>query len=707
MDIFSAVLCILLFSPRLALAYIGPGAGFAFFTSFSTFFIIIVLAFLIVVTWPIRYLYLKLRYGARKNKRVIILGLDGLDPELATAFMEEGHLKNFQKLRDKGSFSELRTTCPALSPVAWSAFITGAGPGRHNIFDFLAPDRNSYMPVLSSSKIRDTQKRLHIGKYALPLGKPKIQGLRKGKPFWKVLGEKGYSSSIIRVPITFPPEKFRGRLLSAMCVPDILGTQGTFSFYTTESKKAEKTEGGRVTKVSIENGKIKASIIGPQNSFLKKRTDTSIAFSVVIKEQTAILKISNQTIELKVKEYSQWVELEFPMLLNIKVKAICRFLLTSLKPDFGLYVTPIQINPESPALPISYPSSYSLYFSLAQGVYSTLGLAEDTWGLNERVLDEDDFIKQAYLIHNEREKMFFREIDKVKTGVCACVFDITDRIQHMFFKYHAGEKGKYENVISKHREGEEPSVPHICGEKSKYKNVILKLYQDMDEMLGRVMEATNEEDLLMVISDHGFKSFERGVNLNSWLFANGYLSLKKSEKKSGEWFEDVDWSKTKAYALGLGGIFINKKNRERLGIVSQKESTALCCEIQEKLKGLMDTERNKKAILNVYQARDIYNGPYVENAPEIIVGFNKTYRVSWESAKGVVNDIIIEDNTKNWSGDHCIDPSLVPGVFFSNRRLKTKSPHIMDIGPTVLHEFGVKVPTFMEGKALDLSDEGE
>ncbi len=690
MKIFSRKLAlgiagVILGLPGIASAYIGPGAGFAFFTSFSTFFAVGLLAVIVIITWPVRHAYLRVRYGNRKKKKVVILGLDGLDPKIVQKYMEAGHLGNFKKLKEQGAFSNLGTTCPALSPVAWSAFITGAGPGRHNIFDFLAPDRRTYMPQLSSSKITESKKYLSLGKYKLPLGRAKIQGQRRGKPFWKVLGEKGYSSSILRVPISFPPEKFRGRLLGAMCIPDIYGTQGTFTFYTTEKKKAEKIEGGRVIHINKENGKVITAISGPKNSLLKKAPKSSVSLEIEDKGNgTASIRVCNQELTLRPKEYSPWVELTFPMSFGIKVRGICRFMITSLSPHLGLYITPIQIDPEKPAIPISYPANYATYLSLLNGPYATLGLAEDTWALNECVIEKEDFIKQAYLIHREREKMFFHEVSKVKSGVCACVFDITDRIQHMFLRDST-----------------------LNSKNNTKKDVILTLYKDMDALLGRLLERIEKKDLLMVISDHGFKTFERGVNLNSWLLANGYMFLKDDKKQSGEWFDGVDWSRTKAYALGLGGIFLNKKGRERNGIVPKKEVPKLCKEIQGKLKGLKDKEKNKVAVINVYLASEIYNGPYVINSPEIIAGFNETYRASWESAKGIANQNIFQENTKNWGGDHCIDPSLVPGVFFSNRKLKSRKPHIMDIGPTVLKEFGVKVPSFMEGKPLELVMEGK
>ena len=226
----------LLLFPTHSAAYAGPGAGFAVLSSFWTIFVAFLYSFYALVTWPFRQVFRWLRrrkaYGKAQVKRVVIVGFDGMDPELAERFIGEGRMPNFAKLREGGTFRPLRTTFPAISPVAWSTFQTGVNPGKHNIYDFLARDLSNYLPYLSSAQISAPKKHLRIGKYSLPLGKPEIKGLRRGTPFWHLLGDAGVFSSVIRVPVTFPPEKFPGVLLSGMCVPDLKGSQGTFCFCT-------------------------------------------------------------------------------------------------------------------------------------------------------------------------------------------------------------------------------------------------------------------------------------------------------------------------------------------------------------------------------------------------------------------------------------------------------------------------------------------
>ncbi|MCA9809603.1 MAG: alkaline phosphatase family protein, partial [Candidatus Dadabacteria bacterium] len=435
-----------------AFAYIGPGAGFAFLSSFLVLIVTFALALFYLVSWPMRYVVRALlRKGPPKGasvKRVIIIGLDGMDPGLARKFMAEGKLPNFTKLAESGTFTSLGTTYPSISPVAWSSFMTGVDPSHHNIFDFITRDPCTYQPMLTSAEIGKASKVLPIGKYMIPLERPKMKLLRKGKPFWKILGEKGIFSSILRVPITFPPEKFNGVMLSGMCVPDLMGSQGMFAHYTESAGRAGVETGGVSRHVEAKDGVIETYLHGPENSLVRDGGEIAIPLRVKIDNAAgkAVIEVSGQKIELAPRVYSPWVRVSFPAGLGIKVKGICRFYINSLAPEFDMYVTPINIDPEEPALPISHPFIYSIYLAKLNGPFGTLGLAEDTWALNEGVIDEDAFLEQAYLLYEEREKMFFTALDKTPKGVCACVFDTTDRVQHMFFRCldenHPANRGK-------------------------------------------------------------------------------------------------------------------------------------------------------------------------------------------------------------------------------------------------------------------------
>jgi len=568
-------------------AYIGPGAG-------------MVWSFLI-------------RPGKAQARKVIFLGFDGLDPRITEKLMTEGRLPNFARLRQQGSYSRLRTTFPPLSPVAWSTFATGVNPAKHNIFDFLNRDLRTYAPELSSAKV-----------WAGP--HPRVEMRRKSEPFWKILGRHAIRSTILRVPVTFPPESFNGRELSAMCTPDLLGTQGTYSRFSSPD----------------------GNLAGPEN--------TSVPFRI----RGACIEIQGQSFALTIGRYTPWIHLKFG-----RAHGIVRFLLNQATPTIDLYATPLQIDPESPALPISHPAFYAIYLAKLLGTYSTLGLAEDTGALNDGAITENEFLRQAELIQQERESMFFSALDRTRRGVLACVFDTTDRVQHMF---HGRP------------------------------DVIEPLYCDMDRILGRTLDHVDSDTAIFVLSDHGFCGFRRGVNLNSWLHREGYLTLEPGRGASGEYLEGIDWTKTRAYTFGLSGIYLNLRGREAAGIVSSEEAQPLKDELQRKLTGLPDN--STIAIRAVYQASDIYRGPYLGAAPDLVIGYAEGYRAAWDAATGRVTSTVFDDNRKAWCGDHCVDPPLVPGVLFSNLKMIAADPGIEDLAPTALSLFGIKPPAWMEGRSV-------
>jgi len=674
-------------------AYIGPGAGFAFvgslFVLVATFF----LAAGTILIWPIAFLWRTIRVGNPfKNaqvKRVVILGLDGLDPGITTRLMGEGRLPNFQKLTEQGVFRPLATTYPSMSPVAWSSFTTGVDPSRHCIYDFLTRDPCNYMPVLSSTDIGKAKRVLNIGKYVIPLSKPHIRLLQKSQAFWKLLGEHHIFSIILRVPITFPPVPFKGLLLSAMCVPDLRGSQGTFGFFSTKSQEGQAAfTGGEQTVLRRKGNVIRSRIVGPDNSLVKDGSRLILPFTITIAddEKSALIEIEGcDPFRLAPETYSDWVQLSFKAGLGIKVRGIARFYITSIAPEFNLYMTPIQIDPENPAMPISHPTVYSIYLAKKLGSFATLGLAEDTWALNERVIDEKAFYEQAMLICDERERMFKDALQKTKKGLVTTVFDTTDRVQHMFYRYL------------------DPSHPANRGKDTEdYKDAIARVYQRMDGLLGEVFELTQDpETLFMVISDHGFTNFRRGVNLNTWLKENGYLHLKDGAETSGDWFEAVDWSRTRAFSLGLTGMFINRRGRERSGIVNEgEEYETLKNELIAGLTRLEDPETGRRAILDVFASNDFFDGPYRFDAPDLLIGYDGGFRNSWDCATGAVTSEVFSDNTKSWSGDHCVDPRVVPGVFFCNRAITSETPSLVDIAPSVMRILGKKPPPYMKGQTL-------
>lgn len=674
-------------APREAVAYVGPGAGFAFLGSFFALLGALALTFLALLAWPLRALLRLGRPGPRTGthrdiRRAVILGFDGMEPLLFEKFATKGILPNLSRLACIGTYRPLETTAPPLSPVAWSTFQTGVNPGKHGIFDFLRRDPRTYRGELSSARVRPAARELRFGRFRLPLSKPSLVGLRRSQPFWKLLGEKGVPSFVLRVPITFPPEPFRGLCLSGMGVPDLLGTQGICTRYTTCSEEAAIPISQKTVRVRWIGDTVKTRILGPPDPF---RSDgRPLQCRLILHRTDGGVRIRLKGVDrvLGQGEYSPWIRVRFRAGL-LSIYGIVRFHLTRLDPFLDLYMTPVQIDPLHPALPVSHPGVFSVYLSGKQGAFSTLGLAEDTSALNEGILDDGAFVNQCELIQGEREETFWDAFEHLREGVLVCVFDMTDRLQHMFWR----------NLDPNH-----PAHPSGCSRPAG--DVLEEAYRRADRLVGRLLERMDDHTLLWVISDHGFRSFRRSVNLNSWLHREGYLAGDLLGAR-GDWFDGADWQKSKAYSLGLCGIYVNQKGRERHGIVEPgHEARSLKGEITSALLNLKDPTTGLYPIAEVLDTSEVYRGPYTGDAPDLIVAYREGYRTSWESALGRVTSEVFQDNARPWSGDHLLRAGEIPGVFFSNKALDCDRIRLEDLAPTLFAAFGLSPALYMDGRPL-------
>ena len=653
------------------LAYIGPGAGVAVLSSLLVVFAALLAGFLGVLTWPVRSLIRLIRLSRResspKARRVVVLGMDGLDPARLQRYMDAGKLPNASRLAREGTFRELGTTFPAVSPVAWATFQTGVNPAKHRIFDFLRRDPSSYAILPADTELVSGH------------GANRLKTRRRSQPFWKILGEYGIFSLALNIPVTFPPEKFFGVCLAGLGVPDLLGSQGTFFYYTTEEPSPEEAQptGGRRITVQQRDGRVMAALPGPPLG--RDGAPLSLEFAVDLKCDPPVLRIGGERADLPPGKTTGWIRVKFRAGWATRLRGMCRFRLVSVRPHFRLYVSPIHLDPQWPPMPISHPRLYSTYLAKLLGDFPTLGFAEDTWAFDQGIADEAAFLEECYEFHEQRAGLFYHSLKQCRQGMLAFVFDVPDRIQHMFMAQEDRAKP-----------GDEPSE-------------IEKLYVRMDEHIGRLIGEADEGTVFFVISDHGYKRFRRCFHVNGWLREHGYLSLKDGRTSGGRYFEHVDWSGTRAYSMGFGAVFLNLAGREGGGIVDPQDAAALKVQLQRELEAVVDPQTGARPIAKVYEASHIYQGPYVDEAPDLLIGFRDGYRSSWGSVVGEVEDRVFSDNDRVWSGDHCMDPPATPGVLLSNWRVEDEHCHLQDIAPTILDLFGVKEPQYMDGKALTLS----
>ncbi len=620
--------------------------------------------------------------GGASRKKVIVMGIDGMDPEILSRMMDEGKLPHFTELQKQGDFKRLATTTPPQSPVAWSTFITGMNPGGHQIFDFIHRNPATMQLYFSTSKAEPAARVLRLGNWIFPLTGGHVSLLRKGVSFWEVLQNNGIPSRIIRAPANFPPVDSSAVQLSGMGTPDLQGTYGTFSFYTDVPERYEGISGGTTFAVKVEDQTIRAKLLGPKNDFKKDAPDASIEFTVFVDSgnRVARIELGDQQLQLSEKQWSDWVSVSFELVPYLaEVRGICRFYLKEVQPHFKLYVTPINLDPTSPALPISTPADYSAELHDHIGMFYTQGIPQDTKALASAVLDDDEFLQQSRFVLEEELKMLQYELERFKEGLLFFYFGTVDQLSHTFWRCFDTQHPAYEAS-------------------GRHASVVEDAYRDMDGALGRIMSRVDGQTTLLVLSDHGFAPFYRAFHLNSWLRVNGYVSL--VDFSEGQMLQNVDWKNTRAYATGFNLLYLNLKGREKEGIVEPgSEQARLIDELTERLLALRDPKTGDRVVARVDRGSVVFAGGS-RDVPDLIVGYNSGYRASWETALGKFPREILRDNKEKWSGDHLISADFVPGVILSNRKIVATGPSLLDVAPTLLAEFGIQPPETMKGHGL-------
>jgi len=602
---------------------------------------------------------------------MIVLGIDGMDPVFVETHFAD--LPNLNFLRQRGSFRRLATTIPPQSPVAWSSVITGMDPGGHGIFDFVHRNPATRMPVSSMAETTEPTRSLGIGPYLIPLSGGGVRSLRAGRAFWQMLDEHGIRSSIIRMPANFPPAECEADSLAGMGTPDMTGSFGTFSFYTDDpAEKREKVPGGQIVRVTLRNGRAELAIAGPPNQMRRDRHSTSVGLTVSVDPtaQTARFDTQGRQFILQQGEWSEWVRTEYSLIPHVNsVRGIFRVYLQQVHPYLRIYVSPVNIDPEDPALPISTPRDYSRNLATAVGPFYTQGIAEETSAFRAGILSKSEFLVQSRKVLTDNLKMFRFELDRFQDGLFFYYFSSVDQNSHMLW-------GRYDSDL-------------------------LEIYRDVDRAIGQAVAKAGTDTPLLVISDHGFAPFNRAVHLNSFLMREGFLTLDDPTKTGDEeLFTHVDWSKTVAYAIGLNGVYVNLEGREAGGVVPEADKRLVLERLARRLVEFKDPETGKRVIERVYFPEEAFQGRNLKYSPDLLVGFRRGYRASWQTALGAVPPEVLEDNTQAWIGDHCMAADQVPGVLFSNRPLRTAGPHLWDITASILGEFGVPKANGMIGQSV-------
>ena len=658
------------------------------------------------------------------RQKLVILGFDGMDPRLVQKWMDEGKLPNMQKLAKRGSgVRQLETTHSPESPTAWASFATGVNAGKHNIYDFLIRDTNTYLPDLGMVHFEPPRFILNY----IPTSRPEIRSIRGGTSFWVTAGRAGVRSSELTVPVTFPPEEVpNGELLSGLPLPDIRRTMGTFYYFGTDLSRYEEgnTEfGGILKRLVFDGDTAQTELVGPPNPIVKQqirelrakaprdgfgesdkmrlaaleaREDVRLPMTIHWNKagKSATIDLGDNAIHLGEHEWSKWIYLDFSINLLLSVHGMAQLYLISAGHELRLYISPINFKPDQPPTPMSSPPSFSADLYERLGPYRTLGWAEATWPLNEDRIDEKTFMDDLYRAFDDRAQVILQRLEAKQWDLLVGVIESTDRVQHMMWRLIDPQHPMYDKSLA-----------------ARFGDSIERVYRRCDDFVGEVMAKVDPSTPIVIVSDHGFHSFRQSVNLNTWLVQEGFMAIQgqtPGEKKlqdlfgGGTFWENVDWSRTRAYAMGLGQVYLNLKGREGRGIVSSgAEAKQVENDLAARLLTMTDPKTNQRMVDAVYKRDEVYSGPFFENAAELQVGLADGYRVSWQSTLGGSPPGIVYPNMKKWSGDHgSFDYKQTAGVLISSRAVDGSRAQIIDIAPTVLKYFGVPIPSDIDGKPL-------
>jgi predicted AlkP superfamily phosphohydrolase/phosphomutase len=624
------------------------------------------------------------RGPSHDGPRVIILGFDGLDYGLTRDLIAQGKLPNFARLTALGTFAPLGSSLPPQSPVAWSTFITGLDPGAHGIFDFVHRDPHTMTPYLSTTRTEPPGHAITIGSYRFPLSSGRVELLRHGQPFWEPLEDRGIRTTIVRMPANFPPSGSATRELSGMGTPDILGTYGEFTLYSSAATASVTAlNGGSIRRLarldapSKPGGVYGGTLDGGTQPYRVESEPLRVDFFVDVDttRQFARFIVGDEIRLVKAGDWTDWVPVTFDVRPMQSLRAEVRLFVKSLSPDVEIYASPLNVDPLAPAVPISNPRGYAADLARATGRFYTQGMPEDTKSLKTGILSTGEFLQQARIALDENRRQFQHVLATDDSQVVFYYFGTVDLVSHMLWRSLDPQHPAYQAAI------DAPNAP-----------VIPSLYAELDAVAGEALMQLRPSDLLVVMSDHGFASWRRAFNLNTWLRDEGYLAPVGRGRADGPaTFGDVDLTRSRAYGLGLNGLFLNLKGREAFGTVAPDARDALLSEITSKLAALVDPATGQRVVSHVYRREQVYSSAgHDDLAPDLVIGYAKGTRVSDDSALGVLAAQTLADNTSAWSGDHCMDPETVPGILLTNRPLRAPAPNLQSLAAAILTELGVQ-----------------
>ena len=677
------------------------------------------------------------------QSRVVVIGVDGMDHALTKRFMLEGILPNLRRLAERGAFEPLRPTNPAQSPTSWASITTGLNPGGTGIFGFLKRDLRegrvipelalaektseealpltmrilavlgaiavAGIPLMIARRLRRAMVLFCMGLALLllaglawffaqvPESLPGARNLRTGDAVWRMLDDAGIRTLVLDAPCAFPAAGLsHGRLLCGLGVPDMLGSMGTVTVF----RDGPVPGGVRITpmggrEVALTRGAAPgvlegAFIEGPVSPLNGRPLRIPVTF---LKNADGSVNVRFQDVDERLEEgrFSRFLQVRLRFSALMETSGLVRYRLLAGGDRPVIYQEPLQFDPrhQSPFAPLTAPVAFGARLA-EQGLFETAGWPTATNPYTDELIDDATIIDDVEGLFETRARRLGYWLVRGEWRFFFALLPTLDRVQHVFFS----------DIDEEHPAHDPQAI-------ARHGDQIRKAYVRIDDLIGRVLRRIEGgETHLIVLSDHGFAPFRHAVNLNRWLAENGYLVGRADGPRalatglSRPVFEHLDWSRTRAYSLGLGRIWLNLKGREPAGVVAPgAEARTLMEEIRKGLLGLR--HEGRPVVRSVRAAREIYSGARLEEASDLVVGFERGYRVSWDSCLGGLDEPLIAPNRSRWSGDHCsVDPEVVPGVIFTTFPLKGDQLSVLDVVPTILDLLGLEEDAGLAGRSL-------
>jgi predicted AlkP superfamily phosphohydrolase/phosphomutase len=559
---------------------------------------------------------------------VLILGFDSFDPTTFETLSSQGKLPNLTRYAEQGGYARLQVCDPPQTEVSWTSIATGLDPGGHGIFDFVHRDPATYLPYPSLLPTRHS-----------PWGIQFVSPFNARTIFDEV-AHQGYPAITLWWPATFPAKlQSLVQTIPGLGTPDINGRLGVGTCFTTDPSLRNQE---RKTPIRLlqKRGKdyYTADLEGPTSKKGKTTQSVTTLLQLIFHEdKSADLMVNERKISLVLGRWSPIFEITFKIGPFLNLRTLTRAILTQTHPDVRLYLLPLQIHPLASPWRYAAPPSFPKQIWKACGPYLTIGWPQDTTALEEGLINDDQFLDLCLSIHHTRVCILENRIQTLREGILAAIFDCLDRVQHMF-------RGHRQDIVE-------------------------DWYIRLDDLVGQIAPSiTNRRDVkLFILSDHGFTDFRYKVHLNRWLMEKGYLVSNTNKGTGG--LEDVNWSRTLAYAVGLNSIYTNLANRESQGILTQDQHMELLPRLKEQLENWQGPD-GQPVVQRVLFQWEAFQGPYSRQGPDLVIGYSPGYRASAETGLGKWKESSIEPNNDHWRADHCVNSQSVPAVLFSNSTLQ-------------------------------------